>query len=339
MTTRKKKELHITRWLVLALLIAVGIVGVLVKPARPDVSLKGETLVTFPLLGGLTLTNTFVTTVIVDLIVIVLALAAGRGIRADGSPSKGIAAIFETIFGAIYSLVEKTVGKKWAKQVFPLVATIITLVLTANLLKLFPGMESIGLIEPLTGGETGHATIDIIPGLVGLTATETTANAYKLVPFFRSPSTDLNFTASLALIAVVMVQYFGVRANGPRYFGKFLNFGRFLKMWIQRKVGPFDAINPFIDIFVGMLEFISEFAKIISFSFRLLGSMFGGAVLVIVLGTLLPVSQFGLYFLELFFGVIQALVFGVLTMVFIAIATKGHGEHADEHGEVQKAHA
>jgi len=274
--------------------------------------------------------------------VIILALAAGRGIRADGSPSRGIANVFETIFEALYNLVEQTVGKKWAKQVFPLVSTIILLVLTANLLKLFPGMESIGLIEPSISGETGHTTIDIVPGLVGLTATETTANAYKLVPFFRSPSTDLNFTASLALIAVVMVQFFGVRANGPRYFGKFLNFGRFFKMcrmWVKQDMNAFDMFNPFIDIFVGILEFISEFVKIISFSFRLLGSMFGGAVLVIVLGTLLPVSLFGLYFLELFFGVIQALVFGVLTMVFIAIATKGHGEHADEHSEIQEAHA
>jgi len=335
--SHEKKATHITRWLVLTLLIAVGITGVLIKPVRPEVSLKGETLLTLPWFGGLPLTNTLVTTAVVDLIVIAMALAAGRGIHQDGSSSKGIAAIFEVIFSAIYSLVEKTVGRKWVKQVFPLVSTIIILVLTANLLKLFPGMESIGLIEHQHDGETGYATMTIIPGLVGLTAIETTTNAYKLVPFFRSPSTDLNFTASLALIAVVMVQYFGVRANGPRYFSKYINFGRFLKMWIQKKVGPFDAINPLIDIFVGVLEFISEFAKIISFSFRLLGSMFGGAVLVVVLGTLLPISQFGLYFLELFFGVIQALVFGVLTMVFIAIATKGHGEHADDHHEIQTA--
>jgi len=341
-TTREKKSIHITRWLVLSLLIAVGIAGALVKPARPVVSLAGEhitktPLVVLPFLGEIPLTNTLVTTIIVDLVVIGLALAAGRGIRADGSPSKGIAAFFETIFEAIYNLVEKTVGKKWAKQVFPLIGTIIILVLTANLLKLFPGMESIGLIEHSEGH--GNKVIEIIPGLAGLTAVEADHDGYHLVPFFRSPSTDLNFTASLALIAVIMVQVFGIRANGPGYFAKFLNFGRFFKMWMKREVNAFDAINPFIDIFVGILEFISEFAKIISFSFRLLGSMFGGAVLVIVLGTLLPVSQFGLYFLELFFGVIQALVFGVLTMVFIAVATKGHGEHAEEHSEAQAAHA
>jgi len=339
MTTREKKHIHITRWLVLLLLIAVCVVGVLVKPTRPEVSLKGETLADLPLLGGFTVTNTLVTTVIVDLVVISLALAAGRGIRADGSPSKGIAAIFETIFEAIYNLVEKTVGKKWVRQVFPLIATIIILVLTANLLKLFPGMESIGLIEPSISGETGHTTIDIIPGLVGLTATETTTNAYKLVPFFRSPSTDLNFTASLALIAVITVQFFGIRANGPGYFGKFLNFGRFFKIWVKRDVNPFDLINPFVDIFVGILEFILEFAKIISFSFRLLGSMFGGAVLVVIVGSILPVSQFGLMFLEIFFGIIQALVFGVLTLVFIALAIKGHGEHGKGRIEAQATHA
>ncbi len=341
MTAPKKKTLNINRWIVVLLLVAVVFLGIKVKPARPVVSLAGEylteaPLMVLPLLGEIPLTNTLVTTIIVDLVVIGLALAAGRGIHADGSASKGIAGFFEVIFEAIYNLVEKTVGKKWAKQVFPLVATIIILVLTANLLKLFPGMESIGLIEHSEGH--GNEVIEIIPGLAGLTAVEAEHGGYHLVPFFRSPSTDLNFTASLALIAVITVQFFGIRANGPGYFGKFLNFGRFFKMWVKRDVNAFDAINPFIDIFVGILEFISEFAKIISFSFRLLGSMFGGAVLVIVLGTLLPISQFGLYFLELFFGVIQALVFGVLTLVFIAIAIKGHGKHAEEHGEAQAAH-
>jgi len=350
-TTSKKKSLHINRWIVALLLVAVVVLGVVVKPAQPEVSLAAESLLgygenhkpipmlTLPLLGEIPLVNTLVTTVIVDLVVIVLALVAARGIHVDGSPSRGVAGIFETIFGAIYNLVENTVGKKWARQVFPLVATIILLVLTANLLKLFPGMESIGLIKESHGEEAGNKIIEIIPGLAGLTAEKAEHGGYHLVPFFRSPSTDLNFTASLAIIAVVMVQVFGVRANGPAYFGKFLNFGRFVKMWVRKDLNAFDVINPLIDIFVGVLEFISECARVISFSFRLLGVMFGGTVLVIVLGSILPVTQFGLLFLELFFGVIQALVFGVLTMVFIAIATMGHDEHSEGHGEVQAAHA
>lgn len=346
MTTNKKKTFPFNRWIVVLLLVAVFFVAAKVAPARPAVSLAAEKLTEepllhLPLLGDVPLTNTLLTTLIVDAVVILLAFLARRGIHADGSPSSGLGNLFEAIFGAIYGLVESTVGKKWAKQVFPFVSTIILLVLVANILKLFPGMESIGLIEHVHGDHHGNEVVEIVPGLLGLTAREAEHGGYHLIPFFRSPSTDLNFTAALAILAVVTVQIFGVRANGLPYFGKFLNFGRFVKMWVKKDLGPFEVINPFIDIFVGVLEFISEFAKIISFSFRLLGAMFGGAVLVIVLGTLVPFTQFGLYFLELFFGVIQALVFGVLTMVFIAIATSGHGEHSDgheAHGEAQAAH-
>jgi F-type H+-transporting ATPase subunit a len=89
---------------------------------------------------------------------------------------------------------------------------------------------------------------------------------------------------------------------------------------------------PFIDIFVGILELVAEIAKIISFSFRLLGAMFGGAILFGVIATLMPPFAFGVYFLEIFFGVIQALVFGVLALVFMTVAIQSHG-HGDEHAE------
>jgi len=104
-------------------------------------------------------------------------------------------------------------------------------------------------------------------------------------------------------------------------------------MWTRKDLGPFDVMNPFIDIFAGILETISEFAKIISFSFRLLGAMFGGAVLTIVIGSLLPFGHFGVLFLEIFFGFVQALVFGMLTMVFMAVATQSHGHGDEEHAE------
>lgn len=339
MTTTEKKTWPVNRWIVVLLLAAVFFVAANLAPARPAVSLAGEhltkePLLHLPVLGDVPFTNTLLTTLIVDLIVLALAFFASRGIHADGSASTGLGNFFEAIFGAVYGLVENTVGKKWAKQVFPFVSTIILLVLTANILKLFPGMESIGLIEHVHDGHHGNEAVQILPGLSGLMAQEAEHDGYHMIPFFRSPSTDLNFTAAIAILAVITVQIFGVRANGLGYFGKFINVGRFVKMWVKKDLGPFEVINPLIDIFVGVLELISEFAKIISFSFRLLGSMFGGAVLVIVLGTLVPFTQFGLYFLELFFGVIQALVFGVLTMVFVAIATSGHGEHSESHGEV-----
>lgn len=352
MTETKKKERHINRWLVVLLLVAIGVAASIIAPVRPAVFLPGEPLmehgITLPVLGEIKLTNTLLTTLIVDLILIVLALGARRGLGDGTTPPRGLGLVFDTILGALYGMVETTAGKKWARFVFPIMATIILMVLTSNLIKLLPGMETVGLM--VEAHEHGYAKADIIPGVLSyITSEEITLHPaegedhgtkaegekkpYEVVPFFRSPSTDLNFTAALAVSAVVMVQVIGVKANGLGYFSKFLNVGRFVKMWTKKDLGPFEVINPFIDIFVGILETISEFAKIISFSFRLLGSMFGGAILVIVIGSLLPVAHFGVLFLELFFGVIQALVFGMLTLVFMAVATQSHGSHEEGHAE------
>jgi F-type H+-transporting ATPase subunit a len=332
--TETKKQRHLNRWIVVFLLVTIVIVTSFFAPIRPVVTLPGEpisgVLFTLPVIGAFKLTNTFLTTLLIDLFLIYLALLIRRGLGDENKPSRGVALLFETMLEALYNMAESTAGKKWARQIFPLVATIIVLVLVSNLIKLLPGMESIGLLEPVTGAD-GFKKVELFAGLSYIVKeTATTGQGYEVVPFFRSPSTDLNFTLALALIAVVMVQVFGIRANKLGYFSKFLNFGRFFKMWTKPNLNAFDAINPFIDIFVGMLEAVAEFAKIISFSFRLLGSMFGGAILVAVIGSLLPFAQFGVYFLELFFGVIQALVFGVLTLVFSTVAIQSHGSHAEE---------
>jgi F-type H+-transporting ATPase subunit a len=86
-----------------------------------------------------------------------------------------------------------------------------------------------------------------------------------------------------------------------------------------------------IDFGVGILELVSDFSRFLSFSFRLFGNIFAGSVLLFVIGSLVPVfAQSGFLMLEFFVGVIQALVFGLLTMVFMAQATQGHGEHEAE---------
>jgi len=87
-------------------------------------------------------------------------------------------------------------------------------------------------------------------------------------------------------------------------------------------------------MFMGILELISEFAKILSFAFRLFGNMFAGIVLVSVFGALIgkiSIVPAMLYMFELFIGIIQAFVFGILTMVFMVMATQGHG--GEEHAE------
>jgi F-type H+-transporting ATPase subunit a len=143
-----------------------------------------------------------------------------------------------------------------------------------------------------------------------------------VTPFARALSTDLNFTAALALISVLMTQVIGVQAQGFHYFGKFLNFGTMFKK-------PFFG---FMDFLVGILETISEFSKILSFAFRLFGNMFAGMVLLALIGVMVPIFVPSMIMMfELFIGAIQAFVFGMLTMVFMAQATQGHGgeeEHA-----------
>ena len=127
------------------------------------------------------------------------------------------------------------------------------------------------------------------------------------VPLIRGGTADLNITLGTAIFAVLAVQVFGYKSQGLRYFKKFFNFS-----------------NP-INFFVGFLELISEFAKIMSFAFRLFGNIFAGEVLLAVIAFLLPIiAPLPFIGLEIFVGFIQALVFATLTLVFINIATSDH---------------
>ena len=194
-------------------------------------------------------------------------------------------------------------------------------VLVANLLKLLPGFESIGVLHPAAhGGE--HAAEHLSAGW-HIFDTEM-SHEYILAPFFRGISVDLNFTLSLALISFFAIQIIGVRSQGIGYFSKFFNTKRMFKV-------PFFGA---MDFLVGLLEIISELAKILSFTFRLFGNMFAGIVLVAVVASLLgkiSILPAMIMMFELFVGLIQAFVFGMLTMVFMAMATQGHGD--EEHAE------
>jgi F-type H+-transporting ATPase subunit a len=157
--------------------------------------------------------------------------------------------------------------------------------------------------------------LGLLPGVGSLVVNQ---GAGVVTPLFRSPASDLNFTLALALIAVTFVNIFGTAAIGLK--------GR-LSVFFNFK-GP-------IDFFVGILEIISEFAKIISFSFRLFGNVFAGEVLLAILAYLVPyVVPVPFLFLELFVGFIQALIFAMLTTVFIGMSVVGHGPEMTEDGKV-----
>jgi len=161
------------------------------------------------------------------------------------------------------------------------VATIFLFILVNNWIGVLPGTGSIGFFEMVHGKEV-------------------------LVPFFRSANSDLNMTFALALIAMGAVHLYGIVKLGP--------WGHLSKFLIVTK-GP-------IYFFVGLLEGVGEFAKVLSFSFRLFGNIFAGEVLLIIVMNLMPLlAPFPFLLLEFFVGFIQALVFAMLTMIFLKMAT------------------
>lgn len=131
---------------------------------------------------------------------------------------------------------------------------------------------------------------------------------HHFFPFLRAPTSDLNTTLAYAIISVIITNIFGIAAIGFfKHFGKFISFK-----------GP-------INFFVGILELIAEVAKIISFSFRLFGNIFAGEVLLIVIAAMVPyIAPLPFLGLEVFVGFIQALVFSMLTMIFIKVAITEH---------------
>ena len=150
---------------------------------------------------------------------------------------------------------------------------------------------------------------------------------WTIVPFVRPAATDLNFTLAFAIIAMVLVQYFGFKYLGARsYLGKFFPF-------IAKGFGGAVAKNPItvIDVVVGLLELIGDVSKILSFAFRLLGNIFAGMVLLFVMAFLLPAANMIFYGLEFFIGLIQAIVFALLMVIFMNGATIHHG-YDDDHG-------
>ncbi len=146
----------------------------------------------------------------------------------------------------------------------------------------------------------------ILPGVGSLFI----KHGHQEISLFRSPAADLNFTLAFAVISVMVTNIIGMMAVGVfPHIGKFLNFK-----------------SP-IMFFIGLLEFVSELAKIISLSFRLFGNVFAGEVLLTIIFFLTPyIIPLPFLFLEIFVGLIQAFVFAMLTLVSISLHTAVH-EH------------
>lgn len=300
--------------------VLLFLIGFWVPVDPPHVALSGEPILSH---GPAWLTNSLLMTLVVDVIIILMALAAT--IRMKLIPGRW-QNIMEAMLEYLYGLSESVAGRD-ARRFFPWVVTIFLLVIISNWSGLIPGVGSVGFYHDVADGGhalTSGAQLAMADGKLILVepaaVTAATEGGEKFVPLLRAPSADLNLTFALAIMTMVMVQVWGVRSLGLGYFGKFFTFRG-------------EGAMRFINAFVGILELISEFSRVIAFGFRLFGNIFAGEI---VLATMAFLITFWLpipfYVLELFVGFVQALVFMMLALVFFSMATISHGhEHEQGH--------
>ena len=231
-------------------------------------------------------TNTLISAWFATIVIILFFVLGSR--KKSMVPGR-LQGVIETLYEGILGFCASVLGAEMARKVFPVIATIFFFVLFNAWLSLLPFYQFVGFVQ---GGEIkAH--------------------------LFKSAGTDLNLPLALALISFVFVEYWGIRSHGLGYFKRFFAFGNLLK---GRPSG-------LIDIFVGFLEGISELVRVVSFTFRLFGNMTAGEILVIMITFLVPfvATQF-VFGLELLVGLIQAVIFASLTVVFLSVAVH-HEEH------------
>ena len=260
-------------------------------------------------IGGWPITNSLFTQSWLKKWGVISSISKSHGSRLLINLPVGLQMVLEAVYVFFLNLCETVLEqKRWAEKAAPFITTIFLFVFIGNLIGLLPGVGSVGFFEKETVKAEEVADGETVETPQGVVSTETEYHE-EFVPLFRAPTSDLNTTIALALISVAITQIVGFRMLGWGYLKKFFNVS-----------------NP-INFFVGILETISEFAKIISFSFRLFGNIFAGEVLLAVIGMLVPYFlPIPFYGLELFVALIQAFVFAMLTLVFIKLAMTSHAE-------------
>ncbi len=261
--------------------------------AQPEIKLAAPHLFT---IGGFPITNTMLAGWITVIVLVLGSWLITR--RMKLVPGKA-QMVFEFALGWVYNLCESVAGKENGRKFFPVVCTIFLFVAFNAWLSLIPGYGSI-LIN--TGG-----------------------GEHELL---RGANTDLNTPLALAIVSFVFVTYFGLRSLGTGWIKQYFNIGPLFKSIGKIFKGKFNFMEIFtslINIFVGGLEFVSMLIRLVSFTFRLFGNMTAGEILVLIIAFLLPMAfSWLVYGFELLIGFVQALVFGMLTLVFASMAVTKH---------------
>jgi F-type H+-transporting ATPase subunit a len=303
------------------------------------ISIAAETLFN---VGPVPVTNSMLTMFIIMGILLIGGAAIGRSAKLVPGRWQSL---FEATAGFLLELVEGTGGKTFGRRIFPLIGGIFCFIAVANYSGVLPGVGTIGFYRDeaavaagthegeeavLEGGEgeaivvdesTEHTETDVVAS-TDESAAEEEHHGPTLVPLFRAPNADLNMTLAMALVTFTTIQVYGIRAHGVG--------GRIKHM----------ADPPFLF----PIEVVSEFGRIISLSARLFGNVFAGEVLLGVMYALANAVKIAIIplfvpvifiFLELLFGTIQALVFALLTAIYVTMAggDSGHGDEAHGHDE------
>ena len=256
--------------------------------------------------GDFTVTNALFTSWVVVVIIIILSLALRFWLKEI--PGK-LQNIFEIMVEGALSLCDQVTSRRaLSKKIFPLAISVFFFILINNWLGITP-LGGFGILER---GEEGLA----------------------FVPYLRGGTADVNTTLALAVMAVVGANIFGIMSVGVwKTFNKYVNLKALGQIFTKVRHDPTVLIVAPITFFVGLLEIISEFAKIASLSFRLFGNVFAGEVLLASMAALAAyVVPIPFLFLEILIGLIQALIFATLLVVYFTISATDH-EHEESHEE------
>jgi len=262
-------------------------------------------------LGSFPVTNAYINSTLAVLGVIVFAFFLSRGIKkyySDNKAPKGVVNFFEGTLEFLLVYVDQvTQSRKKSLKFLPIVGALFFFILISNWMGLLPGTGSIGLWQMVNG-------------------------KMELIPILRPANTDLNMTLSMAVFAVVVSHFFGIITIGFfKYLNKFIKLGDIYQA--LKSLKPVNILTAVIEFFVGLIEVFSEVAKMVSLSLRLFGNIFAGEVLLTVLAGLIAVAvPLPFMALELLVGFVQAIVFSLLALVYLVIATSEvHGHNEDHH--------
>ena len=315
--------------LVVFLLIVIG--GLFFPVPQPEVHLSanygGPSPEPFYKLGPIYITNTFIAAWLSIIVLIGFFFFATRKMKLV---PKGLQNLAEYIIEMMLNFVEGVTSKENGRKFFPIVATIFLYVLMNAWMGLLPFFNVIGTFHTGTSDTLLQTLAHTIFPALSPSLGQYSGPIID-VPLFRPANTDINLPLMLALVSFFSVEYWGITSLSLRhYLGRFLRFQQLLqglKQLVRGKIKPALSAILFgiLDVFVGVLESLAEFVRILSFTFRLFGNMTAGEILLLMIAFLSP-WMIGVIFygLEAFLGFVQAFIFAVLTLVFATMAVTPH---------------